>query len=120
MKVAHSVLFILAAAVLSACGGGGGSNSGPDLGLNNNTNPNNQNNTPVIVDSNNGKNNNTGITLAANRDQTLYSMTHSWKMMPPAATQATEVQKAVENTNKIRQDLGLSALKYDARLSAYI
>ncbi|MDK4689145.1 Slam-dependent surface lipoprotein [Kingella negevensis] len=119
MKVAHSVLFILAAAVLSACGGGGGSNSGPDLGLNNNTNPNNQNNTPVIVDSNNGKNNNTGITLAANRDQTLYSMTHSWKMMPPAATQATEVQKAVENTNKIRQDLGLSALKYDARLSAY-
>lgn len=122
MKVTHPILCLLTATVLVACGGGGGSN--------NNLNINSQNSQPNNIPANqNGANNparpaaskfnNNGITKAVAQDKTLYSFTHSWKVVPPTGALAAEVQKAVANTNKLRAEVGASNLKYDERLSAY-
>ncbi len=67
----------------------------------------------------NTTNRNNGITTAIAKDKTLYSLTHSWKVSPPTGTLANEVKKAVADTNKLRAEVGLPALKEDPNLSAY-
>ncbi len=67
----------------------------------------------------NTTNRNNGITTAIATDKTLYSLTHSWKVSPPTGTLASEVKKAVADTNKLRAEVGLPALKEDPNLSAY-
>ncbi|MDK4697344.1 CAP domain-containing protein [Kingella negevensis] len=139
MKVARSLVYTFVAIALAACGSSG-SNNGPDVTNNNSGNANNTSNnantnnsgntnknTNNSANTNNNTNNpiytnmgsNTGITKAVARDQTLYSLTHSWKVAPPTGKLATEAQKVVTNTNKLRAEVGLPALKHDERLSAY-
>ena len=136
MKSIQAFIYTIVAYSLAACGSGGGNS--PDM--NSHQNPN-------YVGSNAGSSSNTGdnagsnnnaklgnivfnpnpyfaygnkdITTAVGSDKTLYSITHSWKVTPPTEKLAAEVQTVVNETNKLRAEVGLPALKYDEHLSAF-
>ena len=126
MKLTQTLLCSLVTMSLMACSSGGGSTH-VDIGGNNPTptpnTPNNSNNPNTPNNPNNpsyqANGSNNGITSAVAQDKTLYSLTHSWKVQPPTSAQMASIQAAVANTNKLRAEVGLPALKYDERLSAY-
>ena len=124
MKLTQTLLCSLVTISLMACSSGGGSTH-VDIGGNTPTpnTPNNPNNPNTPNNPNNpsyqANGSNNGITSAVANDKTLYSLTHSWKVQPPTSAQMASIQAAVANTNKLRAEVGLPALKYDERLSAY-
>lgn len=116
MKTVQSFICSMVALSLAACGSGSDKShhtNGLNVGA---THTNHQNQvshhstTHIKTDD---------ISKSIQKDQSLYSVTHSWKVMPPPQQLAVEVQKAVADTNRLRAQKGLPALKYDERLSAY-
>ena len=127
MKLAQSFIYTALALSLAACGGGG--SSSPDTSSTNTTTTtttiNNLGSSNASLDTKIYNDNpytaygNNGITPAVAIDKTLYSATHSWKVTPPTTDEKIQIDVVLANTNKIRTDLGKTALKYDERLSAY-
>lgn len=50
---------------------------------------------------------------------TALSQDNSYAVAKPTGEQAIQIQKALDNTNKLRAEKGLPPLKYDASLAAY-
>ena len=135
----HSSKFLLTgfalgfALTLAACNSGGGSNNASSAQTNNTatTETSQKLNTQTPPNSSAQTNNNGGTNGAANTASTvdLTNLIHSdlrataqidkFKVKPVAANLEAQVQKVVENTNKLRAEKGLAPLRYDAKLSAF-
>ena len=131
----HSSKFLLTgfALTLAACSsGGGGGNNASSAQTNNTTTETGQKlNTPAPLNSSAQTNNNGGTNGSANTPSTVNptnlirsdlratAQIDKFKVKPVAANLEAQVQKVVENTNKLRAEKGLAPLRYDAKLSAF-
>ena len=132
----HSSKFLLTgfALTLAACssGGGGGNNASSAQTNNTATTETGQKlNTPAPLNSSAQTNNNGGTNGAANTASTVNptnlirsdlratAQIDKFKVKPVAASLEAQVQKVVENTNKLRAEKGLAPLRYDEKLSAF-
>ena len=132
----HSSKFLLTgfALTLAACSsGGGGSNNASSAQTNNTatTETRQKLNTPAPLNSSAQTNNNGGTNGAANTASTVNptnlirsdlratAQIDKFKVKPVAANLEAQVQKVVENTNKLRAEKGLAPLRYDEKLSAF-
>ena len=130
----HSSKFLLTgfALTLAACSSGGGGNNASNAQANNTatTETGQKLNTPTPPNSSAQTNNNGGGS-AANTASTVNptnlirsdlratTQIDKFKVKPVAANLEAQVQKVVENTNKLRAEKGLAPLRYDAKLSAF-
>lgn len=131
----HSSKFLLTgfALTLAACSSDGGSNNASSAQTNNTatTETGQKLNTQTPPNSSAQTNNNGGTNGAANTASTVNptNLIHSdlrataqidkFKVKPVAANLEAQVQKVVENTNKLRAEKGLAPLRYDEKLSAF-
>lgn len=122
--------FLLSSLILAltACGGSSGNdhNNTTKPSLETTTSTTNDNhsssthNTPPATTNNGGKN-----TPSATNDnwfkpaQTPSLTYDKFKVKPVANNLVGQIQKVVENTNRLRAEKGLAPLKYDEKLSAY-
>lgn len=131
-KMMKTALLASVVAILSACGGGGGGDSQPSTQATNNVPAANSNqasnstavNTGSKASNSGSTNNQVGSSSASNglifnENPNLFANDNKFLVKPPTAAQQRELDIALAETNRLRAEKGLPALKYDATLAAY-
>lgn len=125
-KMMKTALLASVVAILSACGGGGDSkpntqatnttNNGSQVNKNQQSNSGSQTSKPT---TNTGSQTTATNSLTFNENLHLFTAENKFKVKPPTAPQQAQIQIAIAETNKLRAEKGLPALKYDASLAAF-